>query len=151
MKRIPLGGKYGKGKFALIDDCDFERVSNYMWYLSQGYPTTNLGHGRGNRVPIKLHRFILNPPKGQSIDHINQDPLDNRRENLRYCTKSQNAINSSKYKGYYYFKQCKRWCVQIQVNSKTKHIGLYKTEEEAREARKKAELEYFGEFARRQL
>lgn len=76
--------------------------------------------------------MILEPPAGMLIDHINRDSLDNRRSNLRICTRSENVVNSdakktSKYLGVHYAKREKMWVATIR-------IGRYETEHDAKEA-----------------
>lgn len=81
MKQIPLT----QGKFAIVDDEDFERVNAFKWqYHCDGYATSQKS---------KMHRFILNAPKGMVVDHKNHDGLDNRKENIWICTNSQNQLN----------------------------------------------------------
>lgn len=93
MKAIPLS----QGKFALIDDEDFDLVSKYRWHCNGGYAKC------GN---ILTHRLILGLGNGTLTDHINWDKADNRKANLRVCTPSQNIAHirkspgkSSKFKG----------------------------------------------------
>lgn len=105
------------------------------------------GYVYSQKLKIKLHQFILGKKQGFIIDHINQQTLDNRISNLRHVTKSQNGMNN-KHKGYYYAKKINRWIVKIQFNKIIKHIGCFKTEEEAKKARRKAELKYFKKYAR---
>lgn len=102
-----------------------------------------------------MHRLIMNAQNGQMIDHINGNVLDNRKENLRLCNKSTNAMNckvhkhnTSGYKGVAWHKQMKKWRAYIVINDKQKSLGLYKTKEEAAKAYNKAALELFGEFAK---
>lgn len=96
-------------------------------------------------------------PLPYHIDHINRDRADNRVENLRAATKSQNAFNSkirsdntSGFKGAY-FDKCqagkKKWKARIQVNGKGISLGCFETVEEASKAYNKAVLRYAGEFA----
>jgi hypothetical protein len=82
VKKIPLT----KGKFAIVDDSDFERVNAFHWTCNtDGYATSKVG---------PMHRFILDAPKGTQVDHRNHDTLDNRRENIWLCTPSQNRLNN---------------------------------------------------------
>ena len=80
----------GSELVALVDDEDFERASKYSWYL------TDLGYvvgGSGEARRVMLHRFVMNAPKGTELDHINRNKLDCRKENLRFCTRSENCRN----------------------------------------------------------
>jgi len=93
-------------------------------------------------------------PKIQ-IDHIDNNPLNNQRSNLRECTNQQNSFNKSKnknnksgFKGVYFDKYANKYKAQIQINNKVKHLGRFDTAEEAHEAYKKSALEYHGEFVR---
>src|SRR3989338_4273955 len=91
--RIPLS----HSKFAIIDTEDAECLSEYCWFLRQA-PTTCYAVGEkwknGRRECARMHRLILNAKNGQIIDHINHDCLDNRKGNLRFCSKEQNGQNS---------------------------------------------------------
>jgi HNH endonuclease/AP2 domain len=107
-----------------------------------------------------LHRVIYeyyhgSIPKGFEIDHINQDKLDNRLENLRLATRSQNSQNKSKqknntsgFKGAYWHKENKKWNAAITVNNKLIHLGFFETPELAHETYKQAAIELHGEFAK---
>jgi len=149
MKKIKLNGKYGEGKFSLVDDSDFESVNMFKWYLSGRYPVKSFGK-RPNRKKISLHRFLLDTPNGMVVDHINGDGLDNQRKNLRVCTVAQNTINSSKrinttsskYKGV--TKNNKPYRAYIG----TKTLGYFKTEKEAAEAYNNAAISIYGDFAK---
>lgn len=78
-----------KNKIVKLDKEDYEKINSYLWHLDKnGYAQSSIG---------KMHRFIMNAKKGDSIvDHINGDKLDNRKENLRFVTFSQNAQNRVK-------------------------------------------------------
>lgn len=77
-----------KGEKILVSQEDFGLLSRYAWYLnSKGYVCRNFGGGN----LVYMHRMIMKPPHGKCIDHINHDPLDNRRENLRIVSKSANC------------------------------------------------------------
>lgn len=91
MKKIPIGGKNALRNYTIIDDEDYERVSRHKWHdTGEGYIASWIG---GKEKQILLHRFILNPPNGKHIDHINHDTYDNTKENLRICTQKENAKN----------------------------------------------------------
>jgi len=107
---------------------------------------------REHRLIWFYHNGVL-PING--IDHINAIKDDNRIENLREATQSQNNANnckmqgsSSKYKGVSFFKRDKKWSAQIVLNKKQKHLGYFDEEYIAAQAYNEAALKSFGEFAR---
>lgn len=151
-KRIPLHGKYGKGKFALVDDADFEWLNQYRWRL----PRAREWKGEVYAVAwVKseytlMHRLIMCPPNGLVVDHINHNPLDNRRENLRLATPEQNAQNRrpdkaaySKYKGVSFHKATGLWQPQVGGDS----LGLFATQWEAAKAYNEEAKRRYGRFA----
>ena len=145
----------------LISIEDVERVSGYSWSIHPQngkckekmfyYPSSY------NCLPYRLlHRYIMDAPKGLYVDHINHNTLDNRRENLRICTPSENKFNSEQYltnssgeKGVFfdYFIPTPKWKAFIKYKYKMIHIGYYDTFEEAVIARKDKEKELFGDYA----
>lgn len=152
-QKVPLYGKYGEGKFALVSPEDYDRVMERRWIVTKfGYPRRTR---QGEEAPILLHQFLLNPPPGMHADHVNGDRLDNRRENLRLCTQLQNNQNmgkirrptSSRFKGVSRTKFGK-WDVRIRVEGRQKTLGTFLDEEEAARAYDAAARKYFGAFAR---
>lgn len=154
MKKIELTQrKHGRplqpsGVFVKVDDEDFDELSGHRWHLSEGYARSNIG-GKNTR----MHRLICGNPYGMEIDHINADRLDNRRENLRVCTSSENNMNrktnkgtASGLKGVY--RHRKKWQAKIQLNGKTRNLGVHASPEDAARAYDKAAKEMFGDFAR---
>jgi hypothetical protein len=145
------------GAFAIIDAEDYELVSKQKWHLKssdgRNYAVSSIYLGPKKYKRIRMHRIIMNATTGTYVDHINGDGLDNRRENLRFSTLSQNSCNSkvhsnsgSGLKGVAYYRG--RWMAQIQMLGKRKHLGSYLTKEEAARVYDKAALELHGEFAR---
>lgn len=148
MKKIYLTGKRGIGKFSLIDDDDFEKVNAKKWSVSHLGRAKGMHKLNGKWKYVFMHRFIMNFPDGQ-IDHKNGDCLDNRKENLRICDRSQNGINrpplNKKYKG---VRQVgRRFEARIKFKQKDIRLGSFKTEIEAAKAYNEAAKKYFGEFA----
>jgi len=148
VRYIPLT----QGKFAIVDAADYERVSQYKWHLSrQGSNLYAHRKPRGHTVP--MHRFIMNPPKGMVVDHIDGNGLNNRRCNLRICTQRQNVHNSrpsgeaSAYKGVRWDKSRQRWIAAIYDGTRHIHVGRFDDEAEAARAYDRKALELFGEYA----
>jgi hypothetical protein len=122
---------------ALVDDADYERLNQRRWHFSLGYakcnPTLSLGKGG------LMHRILLNLSSREDIDHINGNKLDNRRSNLRVCSRSDNLCNSKPhkdnacgYKGVYQVGA--RWRAMIMVAGARVHIGMYDSCDEAAKA-----------------
>lgn len=130
-----------KGAFALIDDNDYNDLARHKWHLhSCGYAARS--EPRPARGYILMHRQILNAPDHLEIDHLNRIRLDNRKINLRLCTRTENAANlpaleghSSKYKGVCWDKsrryQRKPWTAKISIGNRTVNLGRYATEVDA--------------------
>lgn len=152
MKEIPVYKKNQIVAFAIVDDTDFEKLSSYKWTLqSRGYVKT----WDGDKA-VYMHRLILDCVHGEEIDHINKNKLDNRRGNLRLCTRSQNNANrniiserdnGSVYKGVRWDEDRKKFLARIGVNGKTINLGRYKNEIDAARAYDLAALKYYGEYA----
>lgn len=106
-------------------------------------------------MKVLMHRLILLAPDTTLVDHINGDPLDNRRENLRYATQSQQNANrhrtfgASRFKGVYRRRDGLKWCAQCRVpGGKQRYLGSFDSEEDAARAYNAAATELFGEYAR---
>jgi len=132
MRRIKLT----KGKYAIVDDGDFESVNKYKWYFTHGYARRDM-----LRKKIYMHRFIMNNPI-TLIDHINKNTLDNQRNNLRVADKRVNALNAkkrnncvSRYKGVSFQNQIKRWRAYGAYMGHYIHLGVFSTEEQAYRSR----------------
>jgi hypothetical protein len=84
-------------------------------------------------------------PGDRQVDHVDRDRRNDRIENLRLATFSQNNANRRALKGYW--KQGNRWVVRVMKDRKNHHGGCFATEEEAASAAKKLRLSLHGEFA----
>ena len=71
---------------------------------------------------------------GKVLDHKNGDRSDNRITNLQEITQSENLRKKKGAKGYSFNKKLKKWQAEIRIEGKSKYLGLYDTEEEARAA-----------------
>lgn len=151
MRKIALRGKYGLGKFALVDDEDFESLSRHKWYVTErGRARRRNDEGTGN---CSMSREIMGFPEGE-VDHANRDKLDNQKSNLRVCSHRQNngnkglgKTNTSGFKGVSWRKRDKVWEAGIKHKGKTIHIGNFQGRFEAAEAYDAKATELFGEFA----
>lgn len=144
-----------QGKFAKVDDEDFEWLNQWKWYCKEGYACRNGRTENGNRCTVMMHRDILNTPNELDGDHKDGDKLNNQRYNLRSCTRGQNKRNSDKhldskspYKGVFWIERLKKWQASITVNYKQKYLGVFLNAEDAARAYDAAAKEYHGEFAK---
>jgi hypothetical protein len=136
------------GKYALVDSVDYERVSQYQWWITkEGAAYTRISLD-GITKNVYMHRFITNAPKDMVVDHKDHNRLNNQRNNIRVCTQADNCKNMPKrsltrlYKGVELVRG-KYWQTRISG----KYIGAFKTAIEAARAYNKAALELHGEFA----
>ena len=144
MKKIPLT----KGKFALVDDEDFEILNQWKWYFDGRYAKRIQ-----NRSSVYIHRLVFNILNGGEIDHKNGNKLDNRKRNLRSCTRSQNIFNSperkdntSGKKGVNWSKELNKWVSRIRVKKKGIYLGVFSRKEDAILVRKLAEKKWYNDY-----
>lgn len=145
-----------QGIITIVDDDDFEYLNQWKWYLLKSH--TNYYAIRTSKPEnklIQLHRVVIKAKEGEFVDHINGDKLDNRKINLRICTRSQNAqnrktnkLNKSGYNGVSWCIKNKKWVAQIQYENKKIHIGYYINAIDAAKAFNEAAQKYHGEFAK---
>jgi hypothetical protein len=145
-----------QGRVALVDDEDFDELTKLSWCLSSRsrppYATTNIKIS-GKYRTVDMHRYLLNPPRGVEVDHINGNGLDNRRSNLRICTHAQNTRNKrstprSGFKGVSLGSGCKKsWTARIRADGIDLYLGSFPDPVLAASAYNKAALKYYGEFA----
>lgn len=154
MKKVPLGGKRGEGKFALIDDEDLPMVSKHPWHLDSGGYASSYHHvagkkrgEKGRTQSMRMHRFILNFPVN-NVDHEDRDRLNNQRDNLREATPIQNKWNTTPKvgaSGYIGVRQESTNVFSARLNSGP--VGFYRTALEAAQARDIAAISERGSFA----
>lgn len=137
----------------LVDDEDFDLLVRYY----SAVPFTPKGKPFAVRLRIDgkdlyLHRILVRAEKGQIVDHINNNALDNRKENLRFVTKSQNQMNSVAKKsglpkGVHFAKDRNKYVAQIKWMGSKIRLGQFDTVKEAEDAYLKAAEVYFGKYA----
>ena len=161
--RLPLS----QGKEALVSPEDYHHLSQYKWSFNEqspgnSYAIRNVYESKAKYKRHHMHRVILSRMQGRDLlrkelcDHISGNGLDNRRENLRIATASQNQHNrahtkrrtSSQYKGVSWKKDTKKWGACIRVDGKSKYLGSFTSEIAAARAYDAAAIKHFGRFAK---
>lgn len=144
---------YRDGIKFFVDEETYEQfVKGYRFRMSNnGY--VMFSSSKDGLCHKLLHRMIMDCPEDMMIDHINHDKLNNSRNNLRICTNQQNNMNKGKQKnnksgiiGVHWDKKSEKWKATIRLNGKPIYLGRFDDLEEASQARKDAEIKYFGEF-----
>lgn len=144
-RNIPLT----QGKFTKVDEEEYEALSKHKWFYNTRYAQRRVKKETGKWGSIPIQNVIIDVPIGMVVDHINGDTLDNRKANLRVCTKNENNKNkSSKRK----FKGVRMvgggYQASITADRKVLYIGFFTREEDAARAYNEMALKHFGEFAK---
>jgi hypothetical protein len=154
IKLIPLT----KNQVAIVDAHWFEALNRFNWCASwdkraQTFYASRYAVVDGKRTSVLMHRVIAGD-NFPHVDHRNRNGLDNREENLRKCSCSQNGANCGKrksnttgFKGVYALKGTTKFAASIKFRGKTKSLGRFKTKELAARAYDRAAILFFGEFA----
>lgn len=131
-----------------FDKDDYDKIKDFCWHFdNKGYVVSSIA----KKANIKMHRLIMDEPVDLFVDHINGCKNDNRKDNLRICTPSQNAMNHIHRNPYgisgIYLSKYNTWYATISKDRKYYFLGSFQSQEEAIQARKEAEEKMFGEFS----
>jgi len=147
-----------RGHVAIVNDADHQWLSRWNWCAKvDGAHVYAVRRDYTSDPPrmVRMHRQILQPGSELDTDHRNGDGLDNRRGNLRPCTRSQNLMNATKrsgctsiYKGVSWFKPIGKWRAYIVRDQRQQSLGYFDDEQEAARAYNEAAAQLFGQFAR---
>jgi HNH endonuclease len=154
-----------KGYTALVDDADYDWLSQYTWCASESWSRGKMHKVyavsgiriNGRKTTMRMHRLILGVDEHiVEIDHVDGNGLNNQRANLRVATRGQNASNSgkrkdskwSKFKGIVFHERSGLWRAYTHKDHEVISLGYYKTEIEAAIAYDLGALMLHGEFAR---
>ena len=143
-----------RGQVAIVDDEDFNELAQYRWKCCKKLYAYRYTWDGIKVCRIYMHREIMKATKGVEVDHKNLNKLDNRRENLRLCTRTENARNipkgkrnTSGFKGVFFQNRKNPWRARIRCGEKSISLGSFKTPEEAASAYNAAATRLHGEFS----
>ena len=147
-----------RGVWTVIGTADWDAVRSYTWFVNDQrrnfYAYANHKKPDGSRTTVKLHRLIAGVG-GLDVDHVDGNGLNNRRSNLRACSRSKNSRNqvvnrdtSSGIKGVSFNKRLSKWHSYIKLDGKRIHLGFFESKDEAAAFRRAAELKHDPEFFR---
>lgn len=126
MKQIELT----QGKFALVDDADYEELNRYKWYYNEGCAV---------RQGVLMHRHIMQAKPGQIVRHLDGNGLNCQRSNLAFGTRQTKRPNStSQFRGVYWNQHRKKWGIQVS-------LGFFEDETEAAKAYDAFALKTWGD------
>jgi hypothetical protein len=145
---------------AIVDDEDYHLVAAFKWYAEKDnrtfYARTGIYSSRGQPfAKVAMHRLIIGADPRQKVDHWDGDGLNNRRDNLRVASTSQNGANqrismnnTTGFKGVSFSKREGRYQAALEYGGKLIWCGYHDTAAGAARAYDTAAIKYFGEFAR---
>lgn len=139
-----------EGKEVLVDDEDFEYLSEFDWGMAKDYPRTTI-----QNTSYYLHKMVMGVSSDSLVDHVDGNTLNNQKSNLRKCSKLENSRNrklskrnKSGYKGVTWYSRNEKWRASISVNNKVLWLGLFVNPVDAAIAYDLAAKRYYGEFAK---
>lgn len=140
-------------QYAIVDDENYDYLNQWKWKLdSKGYAVRQTSRKLGKRKIVYMHREVAKTPQDMLTDHKNFNKLDNRRKNLRICTKRENQIhqtnsrNTSGIRGISYDKNSNKWIIQFSPQ-KYKYKRIYlNSKQDAIKKYNKMVKKYYGEF-----
>ena len=143
-----------EGVYFYLYENDWDRVRELSWRIdAMGYIVSSTLTRKNKEQPIFLHRLLMNAKKKELVDHEDTNPLNNRRENLRICTKPNNNRNRSPVKKYgrevsgVSLNKSGTWSAEISHDKVRTRLGTFRTYVEAVQARFNGELEHFGKYS----
>lgn len=155
MKKIKLT----QGKFALVDDDDFERLSQHKWHYAEDAKKGKPGYAK-RRTPgrgpwIWMHKEIIGAGSNTQVDHIDGNKLNNSKSNLRKCSPTQNKQNrtltnknKTGFKGVSWVVRANSWRARLHCNGKERWAGYWKDIKQAALAYDRMAKKHFGQFAK---
>jgi len=151
--------KLTRGQYAIVDPEDFERLNQHKWHVTHyGYAARAVPHTSGKsrkQGAVYMHNVVCPAPDGMITDHINRNPYDNRKANLRPATRRQNVWNRkfvrrggrTRYNGIRWDKNKQQWQVRLTIKGRRESFGYYADEVEAAKAYDRVARQHRGEFA----
>lgn len=145
-----------KGEKYFFDKEDFNLISKYTWTNTKdGYAITTVHVSPNEKYGLYMHKLIMENSDIYQIDHIDGNPRNNQKYNLRPALIQENSMNhkihsnnTSGTSGVFYSNTSNKWVAKIGYKMKSITLGYYNTKEEAVQARKDAEEKYYGDWSR---
>lgn len=132
---------------------DYDKIKNYCWYEDVD-PKTKYHSLRAYDSKSKKHIYMHHLFDFKNADHIDRNPLNNQKKNLRMATRQENSFNvglrsnnTSGFTGVYWSKEMHKWCASLQIDNKKLTLGYFDDKEVAIKARLEAESKYYRDFA----
>ena len=159
LNKYDLSGEYGigytsKNEIFKFDLEDYDKIKDYTWYMSNNGYIVSHETENNKQNGLIMHRLIMNITDPDiCVDHIYHDKTDNRKSQLRITNNQQNQFNhiikgnnTSGETGVYWHKNRNKWEALIGYNEKIIYLGMFDNKEDAINARKEAEIKYYGEY-----